>query len=163
MFLGDSYRDCDTISVIVPSRFQFCAQLITEGDNFRRRDPAVGLTAEDVQEHPGVVAALRPSSRACPIDQRVAQRRGRGGWLSKHEVSLPDQPLVDTEPAMHRASAVVAHHQECRVVVGQVAQPPDVSVQQSIVLAPEVLPSVAGFVSRVLGIDVAPERVMKSV
>ena len=64
---------------------------------------------------------------------------------------------------MHRAGSVVAHHQHRGVSVGEAAEPPDVGIEEPIVLAAQVFPLVAGLVARVLRIDVAPERVMKSV
>ena len=153
----------DRAAVLVAERLELRLELVAHALVVLLRDDALWLAPGDVEEEPAVVAALAPGHRLRPIDH-ARREPGRLGWLlEQREVALLPQPLVDADAAVDPLRAVVRDDEDGGLVVGEAQQPPHLLVDAAVVVEHRVLELVVGLVQAVLGIEVAPERVVDAV
>ena len=129
----------------------------------RRVDDAVWLASADVHEHPRVVPAGRPGPRSGPVDLAILQRSDVARTLVEDEVALIDQPLVDADPACHRARAMIRDHNDDRVVVEPTNDAADPIVDVHVVVVDRTRKAMVGFVLGMVGRHVLPERMVDAI
>ncbi len=166
-FLIDLFRQEDErverLAIGVGDGFEFGFKGSAEGVVFGGGDCALGLTALDVEEDAGVVAALGPDLGFGPVDVELVEGDNALWRLVEDEEAFVDEPLIDGEAAVEGLCAVVGDEKEDSIVVEDFEDFADLFVEPEIVVGDDLLVGVAGDVVDVARVEVVPEAVVDAV